>query len=208
MDLLIDAINANPFTWNTLFTALSAFTALFASLVALYLGLSSRRECIVPTGHKIDKHTFDKKPNINNKSFQEVSLYNASQRKIRIQDYGYKVGKELFTTEYPNIVYEITRPLKKEIPQPSGGTRRHIIQNEATDYLPFYLFDGEACGFALFPGDYSFGKAKKNKRLYVYVKANEKIKRYYTGITLKKYLLLTENIKDKSAINHYNNNPE
>ena len=189
MDLLIDAINANPFTWNSLLTALSVIAALVASFVALYLGNSYRRVIITIKGHKIDKQTFEK---VDEKIYQKIILYNASQRKIRLQDYGYMVGRKIFTSGYYKIRYFLIKPKKVNDPKPK------IKIDGYSNYFPFYVCAGEECNFGLFPGDYFLNNEKGKKRLYVYVKVNEKIKRYYTGLSVEKYLLLTKDIKDKT----------
>jgi hypothetical protein len=196
MDLLIDAVNANLFTWNTFFTALSAISALVASIVALYLSGSYKRIIINLTGHKINEQTFEKTGN--QRIYQEITIYNASQRKIRLQDYGYTIGRKKYTSVYYKVRYFLVKP--KKIRNPKSTT---IVADGSSDNLPFYICAGEECSFGLFPGDYSFNKEKVYKRLYVYVKVNEKIKKYYTGLSLEKYLSLTKNIKDKTP--HPNN---
>jgi len=191
----------NTFSWDTVLTIFSILGTFVASVIALYLGTNFKRVVVVSTGYKINSHTFNEHDD--GKKYQEISIYNASERKIRLQDYGYMVGNKKYTTKHNRIVHNIVRPIKEQIKSSTGniiGT--HLVVDESVTYFPFYLLDGEDCQFGLFPGDYPFNKAKSNKKLYVYVKINEKIYKYYTGLNLRKYFLLTENIQDKSPFNH------
>ena len=189
------------FQWANFWTALSAISALIASIVALYLSNSYKRTIITVTGYKIDKLTFDEKQ-AGERNYQEISIYNASQRKVRLQDYGYMVGGVKYTTDSHRIVYNLVRPRKEKIENPfNKNAFTRTVLDEVANHLPFYIFDGEDCNFGLFPGDYTFNILKNNKKLYVYLKINEKIYKYNTGIKLKKYLSLTKNIKDKSPNN-------
>ena len=188
-------VTSSSSQWSGFWTALSAISTLIASIVALYLGNSYKRTIITVTGYKITKQTFGEKQE-GKRNFQEISIYNASQRKVRLQDYGYMAGGVRYTTNSHRIVYNLVRPIKKTIDNPFGKRSfTKTVIDEVAYYLPFYILDGEDCKFGLFPEEYDFSMVKSNKTLYVYLKINEKIYKYNTGIKIKKYLSLTDNIK-------------
>ena len=198
MDLLIDAVNSNPFTWSTFFTALSIAAPIIASFVALHISGSYRRVRIVLTGNRINKHTFEEKHD-NGRNCQEITVYNASERKVRLQNYGYMVGRIKISPECPRIIYNfINEDEKNPVARSDWRPLYRTIMDESINHLPFHIHEGDDCKFCLYPGDYVFNNVKKNKRLYVFIKINEKIKKYYTGLTLNKFLSLTEKIKDKT----------
>jgi len=191
-------IIASSFSWEILLTILSVIGTFIASAVALYLGYGYRHIIIKISGYKIDEHTFEKKGS-SERNYQKITIYNASQRKVRLQEYGFFVDKEKYTPDNYRIIYDLVRPIKKEADFNLGRPGSHTIYDAAYNRLPFYILDGEDCRFGLFPGDYSFDKDKMKKRLYVYVKINEKIKKYFTGLTLEKYLSLTAGIDEKTS---------
>jgi len=195
----LNVIIINSFSWDTILTILSTFGTFIAILIALYLGNSYRRVIIIPTGHKINENTFN---NNEEKRYHEISIYNASERKVRLQDYGYMLGQKKYTTKHNRIVYDLVRPEKKEIEMPfSNKIFTRTVLDKSTQHFPFYLFDGEDCRFGLFPGDYTFDESKLRRKLFVYIVINEKTYKYYTGLRLKAFLDLTVKIKDKSPFN-------
>ena len=194
--------NSSSFSWDTFWTAISAIFTFFACVVALYLGNSFRHVKITLTGSKIDNDTFNEK-NEGEKRFQKIVLYNASLRKVRLQDYGYMIGKNQYKPKHYRVRYSLIPHLIEERKNNEGKTTgTHIRDTANAYYLPYYILDGEDCIFGLFPGDYRFSETNINKKLYVFVKVNEKIYKYCTGLTLKKFHEIIKNINEKSPEDH------
>jgi hypothetical protein len=187
------------FSWATLWTALSAIGTFTASFLALYISGGFKRVIINVKGYSIDENTFENKND--GGGYQQISVYNVSQRKIRLQDFGYMVGNKKYTTKNHTVTYDLERPNKERIQNNDGSYTIKTKVNARAYTLPFYILDGEECQFALFPPDYFFDEKMKKKRIYIYLKINEKYYKYYTKITLRKFLEKTKKLTEKSPFN-------